>query len=99
MPRQLTWFMAKLAILGVPQKQALQTAQDVQDEMAMRPHLRNPRAFWDPDSCRLIVQVESENVEAMPMAEQMGEELLEILSAVLTDFEEVWVEILDAQPI
>jgi|SRR3972149_1714684 len=98
MSPELRWFTVRLALVGVSPGLAAETVQDIQDELKMRPYLRNPRVFWETGTHKAIVQVDSEDLKSELAAEQMAEELLEVASAILKEFDTVHVDILSAYP-
>ncbi len=95
MPAELKWFTVRLAILGVSEQNASEVTRDLQRELSMRPHLRNPRVFWEAETRRLIVCIEAEELESERLAKQMMEELFEISYGVLQEIEGVHIEVLD----
>jgi len=98
MPSDLNWFTVRLALIGVFTDQASKVVQDLQEELNMRPHLRNPQVFWETETRRVTVQVETEDLQSESAADQMAEELLEVASAVLSEFEVIRVDILSVYP-
>jgi hypothetical protein len=98
MNRDPTWFTVRLALTGIFEEQAAEEMQALEYELSMRPHLRNSRVSWETKSRRAIVQVDTEDLESGLAGEQVAEELLEIASGVLSDFEIVSVDVLDVCP-
>jgi signal recognition particle subunit SEC65 len=98
MPFELTWFTVRLALLGTSEEHVTEAVQDLQVELDMRPHLRNPRVSWEMETHRVIIQVDAEDLDSKLLGDQMAEELFEVASAVLPEIEGVRVEILDVHP-
>ncbi len=97
MSPQLSWFTVRLSVEGISDEEAAIEVQALQDELNMRPHLKNPQAHWETKAHRAIIQVDTEGLKAESAAEQMAEELLEIASAVLLTTEPIHVEIMEAR--
>jgi len=97
MASKLPWFTVRLALLGVSEKQSSEAAADLLDEFKMRPHLRNVQVFWEAESHRIIVQVDTEGLDTISVSKGMAEELKEILSAVFVKPTGIRVEVLGAQ--
>jgi hypothetical protein len=95
MPTELKWFMVRLALIGVSEQRRSEVVRDLQHELSMRPHLRNPQAYWEAETHRLIVYLEAEELEPERLAKQMMEELFEISYGVLQEIEGIHIEILD----
>jgi hypothetical protein len=98
MTSQWTWFTVRLALVGLSETRAPKVIRDLRQQLAMRPHLRNPRVEWDSKTSRAIVQIDTEDEDPVPAAKQMQEEMLEALAAVLWETEGLRFEILDARP-
>jgi hypothetical protein len=95
---ELRWFTVRLALSGIYEKDALEAVQDLQDELNMRPHLRNSKVFWETGTRRAIIQVDDEDLDSESAADGMAEEVLEVASAVLREFKRIHIEILDVRP-
>lgn len=98
MSGKLNWFTIWLALLGVSEENAAEVVQDLQDELNMRSHLRNPKVFWETEAHRVVIQVEAEELEPERLAKQIAEELFEISYGVLRVIEGIHIEILDVRP-
>ena len=98
MSAKLSWFTVRLALLGVPGQYADEAVRDLQNELEMRPHLRNPQISWKSETRQAIIQVDNEALSPESAAEGMAEELLEVAVAVLKEFKRIRVEILDVRP-
>lgn len=99
MSPQLVWHTVRLTVSGLLEAEASQTVRDLEDELKMRPHLRNPQVSWDKPTRRALVQVDAEGLNAQMAGDQMAEELLEAISAVMvTQTENVHVDVLSATP-
>jgi hypothetical protein len=98
MLRQPTWFRVHLAAVGSSGERAAAEVRDMQEELKLRPHLRNPQARWDKETERALVWVDVQDFNADSAGKQMAEELFEIATAVITRYERLRVDILDVQP-
>ncbi len=98
MSSKLTWFTVRLALLGLSDDRAPKVIQDLRDELSMRPHLRNPKIMWEPETHRAIIQVETEDFTPQPAAKQIQEEMLEALAAVLWETEGLHFDIIEVYP-
>ncbi len=96
MTQELNWFTVRLALLGVPANQVIEGTHNLQDDLRMRPHLRNAKVWWETETHQLIVQVDIQDLRADQAAEQMAEELLEAAVGALKEFEAIHVDVLDA---
>ena len=105
MSKKITWFTVQLELLGISNIDAVEFVKDLQDELNMRPHLRNPKVSWEDKNLRIIVQVDmeglmdSEAVDQMATeaGDQMAEELLEAASATLRNFKSIHVNVLEVK--
>jgi len=62
----------------------------------MRQHLRNPQVSWDKRARRALVQVDAEGLNPEMVGNQIAEELLEAVSAiVVTQIENLHVDVLN----
>lgn len=96
MPLELSWFAVRLALAGISEERSSQAVQGLQDELNMRPHLRNSQVSWEAKTCRAIIQVDAEGLNSESVAKQMAEEMFEVACAVLWEIDGMHVEILDA---
>lgn len=98
MSPELRWFTVRLALQGVFEEQASEAVKGLQDELNLRPHLKNPQVSWETETRRVIIQVDTEDLKSESAAEQMAEELLEVASAVLREFDVIHVDVLGVHP-
>ncbi|MBI1801245.1 MAG: hypothetical protein HYR71_06420 [Chloroflexi bacterium] len=99
MPRELPWFTVRLAIVGLSKDQSTELIEDLRQQVNSSPVLRNPVVWWEGDTQRAIVQMDTEGLTSDRAASQMAEELLELVSALLIgDIDELGVEILNVVP-
>jgi hypothetical protein len=105
MSSKIIWFNVQLELLGISNSYSVEAVKDLQDDLDMRPHLRNPRVSWDDHNQRILVHVDAEGVmdenEANRMAkeaaDQIAEELLEAASGSLREFKSITVHVLDVK--
>ena len=95
---KLNRFTVRLAIAGIYKEHASEAVQNIEGELKMRPHLRNPQVSWESKMQQAIVQVDNEDISPESAAESMAEELLEVAVAVLREFKRIQVNILDVHP-
>lgn len=93
--RQIHWFELHLAIAGVFSENTSEIVKDLQDELGMRPHLRNPKVHWEPEINKVTVQVDIEGLTYNSASKQMAEELFEVACAVLSEIDGMSIEIMD----
>ena len=98
MNSRLQWFTIRLSIPHLAADQARALVPDLQEELDLRPHLRAPQVTQQPDSGVIIVEVDTEALNAEQAATGMAEELFEATCAVLEDTASLRVEILEMQP-
>jgi hypothetical protein len=92
--RDLPRFFLRLALVGSPPEVMRQAVPDLQEELNWRDYLLNPRVIWDAGEARIVVEVVEIGRELQQTADYMAEELCEIASATLGDFDYFRVEIL-----
>ena len=97
MTPKLYWVTVRLALIGVSEGQSSKAVAGLQNELNMRPHLKNAQVSWEAGSRRVIVQVDDEGLDANSVSKGMAEELLEIVSAVFVKPSGIRVEILGAE--
>ena len=97
MPRSLPWFSVRLALVGSPLEAMQAVVADLQEELQMRPHLGNPRVVWDDRERHVRVEVDSEGLDAQQAADLVAEEILEVVAALLHEFDRVRVDVLHVQ--
>ena len=100
----MIWFKIQLELLGVSKAYANEAVRDLQNELKLRTHLKNPIVLWEDENQRIIVHVDTESLMdeevADKMAEeagdQMAEELLEaaVGALVLPEFNYIKVNVL-----
>jgi len=91
------WFAIRLAVVGAPSHVIQAAVPDLQEELCQRDYLRSPRVAWDPHLQRTIVDVEDRGYDPQRTAEGMAEEVFEITTGVLGDFESFHIDILDVR--
>lgn len=96
MTPKLVWFTVRLALIGLLEDRAPKVIQDLRDDLGMLSHLRNPQVAWDSQAHRVMIQVDTEDISAQPAAEQIREEMMEALAAVLWETEGTHFEILES---
>ena len=84
----------KLALVVAPMAEGRRVTSDLQEELEARPHLGSPRVSWDELAQHVIVEVIDADLDAGRAGEAMAEELIEVASAVIADFDMMHVEIL-----
>jgi hypothetical protein len=95
MNKALKWFTIKLVIIGGAENNASGLVYDLREEIEARSYLRNPEIYWNGDENRVIVQVDDQGLDMQSTADRMAEELLEITSAVIREFEHIRIEVLN----
>lgn len=99
MSPELQWFTVRLSIPHLAADQARLLVPDLQEELDLRPHLRNATVTQQQGSGRIIVGVETEATGSRQAGEGMAEEVFEATCAVLADTAGLRVEIVDVQPL
>ena len=99
MPTELQWFSVRLALVGSPKDEIHRVVADLQEELKARPHLRNPRVYWDGEKDRTLVDVEDQGVEPDRVMKSLLEEVFEATCAVLEHYEEFRVEPIGVYPV
>jgi hypothetical protein len=94
----LQWFSVQLSIPNIPPEQAHQIISDLQEELNMRPYLRNTNVFWEQKTNQIVVMVEDEAFSSDQARRNMAEELFEIASAV-RDPAGLSIKVLDIKPL
>jgi hypothetical protein len=93
---RLDWYTVRLSVSGLLETEASQTVRYLKDELKMRQHLRNPQVSWDKRTRRALVQVDAEGLNPEMVGNQIAEELLEAVSAiVVTQIENLHVDVLN----
>jgi hypothetical protein len=99
MSPDLDWFVVRLALQVMPLQEGYRAMADLHDELLARPYYRDPQVMWDDKLNCVVVEVGAEGLAANSAADGMAEELVEISSAVLGEFERYSVEILGVRPV
>ena len=99
MSPQLQWFRIRLSIPHLAEDQARLLVPDLQEELELRPHLRNAAVTQQPGSGQITVSIETEALSSQQAGAGMAEELFEATCAVLTDTTGLRVEIVDVHPL
>ena len=98
MTAKLIWFAVRLEWVGLPKDRSFKIGQDLQTELSMRRHLRNPKVSLEKSVEGVIIYVETEDLTPQGAAEQVREEMLEASAAVVWETEGTRIEILDSTP-
>jgi hypothetical protein len=81
-----------VAIVGAPPGNFKNAAPLFREELAARPHLRNPSVAWDADRQVLAVTVQVQDSDADSALNQIAEEVFEIVPGLIAEFERFRVE-------
>jgi hypothetical protein len=95
MPDNPRRFAVCLALVVTPVEEGRVAVPDLQEELEARSYLGSPRVRWDEAAQHVIIEVLDTNLDAEQAGATMTEELFEVASAVLSDFDTLRVEILD----
>ncbi len=98
MADEITWFTVRLALLGLSPASGPQAAKNLADELPFNTYLRNPRVIWESELHRIVIQVDTEDTKPGSAANQVREEMMEILAAVWKDTEGTHYELLGVEP-
>jgi hypothetical protein len=97
MLKKLPRFAVRLALIGLNEENAEGVRQDLEEELLARSHYENPCAFWDVETRRVIVEVNTEGLNPEQVANQSLEEMFEILPAILAESEGLRFEVLTVE--
>jgi hypothetical protein len=100
--KKMIWFKVQLELLGVLDAYANEAVKDLQEDLNLRYHLKNPTVSWEGNNQRIIVHVETESLmdeeardqSMVEAGDQMAEELLESASGALRGFNSISVNVL-----
>lgn len=103
MSKKIIWFEILLELLGVPDVYSFEAVEDLQSDLDMRPHLRDPKVTWDDKAKRILVKVLVENImdieNADKMAKEAGdqavEDILEAASGSIREFKSLSINVLN----
>ena len=100
--KKMIWFKVRLELLGISETYSNEAVKDLQEDLDLRDHLKNPTVSWEENYQRIIVDVEAEGLmdegardQSMEEAgDQMAEELLESASGALREFKKLSINVL-----
>jgi hypothetical protein len=91
---ELRSFMVRLAVSGSPKSVIQSGVNDLLPEIEKRTHIRNPHTHWDELEGRIIVELELDEFTATRAEESAAEQLLEIASTTLGDYDVFQIDII-----
>jgi hypothetical protein len=91
------YFLVSLAVIIDPPEEARRLVPDLQEELDARPHLTNPRVWWDGNTQRTHVEVIDKSDDMAISTSGVAEEIFEAVAAVMLDFETMRVEIVETR--
>ena len=90
-------FIVRVAVTGIAASDLGQAASDFAEELALRDYWRVNLVSPEPEMGRLVIEIEETGAKGDRISKQIREELLEVGTAVVRDFDELHSEILEVR--
>lgn len=90
---ELKHFIVRLALFGVKKENDPNAVADFEEELRMRPHIREFRVTWENKSQPVDFEVVVEGVTEDDASKDIAEELWEVAAGLLNDVEGMHVEV------
>jgi hypothetical protein len=96
---RLARYQIILSLPTISREQSQQVVSDLQEELEQRPHLAEPRVWWDAELARVLVSVTDSGPDVTSVGRMTQEEIFEAALAVLENYDVFRVDLVTVQPL